>query len=108
MTTTFPATPLPLPAAAPAAARAVFRLLQRLSVGTLDLQFPDGSQARFGHGAEPRAAMRMHDWSVCTASLRRGDIGFAESWIAGGWASPDLVALLKLFIANRESIDKAI
>ena len=110
MTTTFTANrePLSLPAAAPAAARAVLRLLQRLSVGTLDLKFPDGSQARFGHGAEPRAAMRLNDWSVCTAALKSGDIGFAESWIAGGWASPDLVALLKLFIANRESVDKAI
>ena len=56
--------PLSLPAAAPAAARAVFRLLQRLSVGTLDLQFPDGSHARFGHGAEPRASMRLNDWTV--------------------------------------------
>ena len=100
--------PLSLPAAAPAAARAVFRLLQRLSVGTLDLQFPDGSHARFGHGAEPRASMRLNDWTVCTASLKSGDIGFAESWIAGGWTSPDLVALLKLLIANRESVDKAI
>ena len=108
MTTTFTASPLTLPAAAPAAARAVFRLLQGLSVGTLDLQFPDGSQARFGHGAEPRAAMRLNDWSVCTASLKSGDIGFAESWIAGGWSSPDLAALLKLFIANRDAIEKVI
>ena len=110
MTTTLTANrkPLPLPAAAPAAARAVFSLLQRLSVGTLDLQFPDGSQARFGHGAEPRAAMRLNDWSVCTASLRSGDIGFAESWIEGGWTSPDLAALLKLFIANRDAIEKVI
>jgi len=108
MTTTFTASPLSLPAAAPAAARAVFRLLQGLSVGTLDLQFPDGSQSRFGQGAEPRAAMRLHDWSVCTASLKSGDIGFAESWIAGGWASPDLAALLKLFIANRDAIEKVI
>ena len=108
MTTTFTSTPLSLPSAAPAAARAVFRLLQGLSVGTLDLQFPDGSQARFGHGAEPRAAMRLNDWSVCTASLRSGDIGFAESWIEGGWTSPDLAALLKLFIANRDAIEKVI
>ena len=108
MTTTLTATPLSLPSAAPAAARAVFRLLQGLSVGTLDLQFPDGSQARFGAGAEPRAAMRLNDWSVCTASLKSGDIGFAESWIAGSWTSPDLAALLKLFIGNRDAIEKVI
>ena len=102
------ATPLTLPGAAPAAARAIFRLLRQLQVGTLDMQFPDGSQTRFGDGAEPRAAMRLIDWSVCPAALKSGDIGFAETWIAGGWTSPDLVALLKLFIANRDAIDQVV
>ncbi len=97
-----------LPASAPAAARAVLRLLQGLRHGTLDVQFPDGSQARFGHGAEPRAAMRLHDWQVCGAALKSGDIGFAESWIAGHWSTPDLVALLKLFIANRDAVEQVI
>jgi cyclopropane-fatty-acyl-phospholipid synthase len=102
------------PQTAPAAARAVFRLLKQLRVGTLDVQMPDGSQARFGgpggpggHG-EPRAAIRLHDWSVCTEALKSGDIGFAESFIAGGWTSPDLVALLVLFNANRDALESLI
>jgi cyclopropane-fatty-acyl-phospholipid synthase len=99
------------PQTAPAAARAVFRLLKQLRVGTLDIQMPDGSQARFGgpggHG-EPRAAIRLHDWSVCTEALKSGDIGFAESYIAGGWTSPDLVALLVLFNANRDALESLI
>lgn len=100
--------PLALPQGAPAAARAVLRLLKSLRVGTLDLQFPDGSQARFGSGQEPRAALRLLDWDVCRAALKSGDIGFAEGWIAGQWTSPDLVALLKLFIANREAIEQMV
>ena len=108
MTTTSIAPAFALPETAPRAARAVFGLLRRLTAGTLDLQFPDGSQARFGTGAEPRAAMRLHDWAVCGAALKSGDIGFAESWIDGHWTSPDLVALLKLFIANREAVEKII
>jgi cyclopropane-fatty-acyl-phospholipid synthase len=101
-----------LPPSAPAAARAVLRLLQGLKHGTLDLQFPDGTQAHFGKPAdtpgEPRAAMRLHDWRVCSAALKSGDIGFAESWIDGSWSSPDLVALLKLFIANRDAVEQVI
>jgi cyclopropane-fatty-acyl-phospholipid synthase len=97
-----------LPEGAPSAARAALRLLKNLRVGTLDLQYPDGTQARFGSGAEPRAAMRLADWRVCTAALKSGDIGFAESWIEGGWTTPDLVALLKLFIANREAVEGVI
>ena len=108
MTTTSTAPALSLPSAAPAAARAILHLLRQLRVGTLDIQLPDGSQARFGPGGEPRAALRLNDWGVCTAALKSGDIGFAESWIDGGWSSPDLVALLKVFIANRDAIEGVI
>ena len=108
MTTTFSAPDLRLPQAAPASARAIVALLGQLRVGRLDMQLPDGSQAHFGPGGEPRAAMRLNNWEVCSAVLKSGDIGFAESWIAGSWNSPDLVELLKLFIANRDALDKMI
>ncbi len=42
------------------------------------------------------------------AVLKSGDIGFAESYIAGDWSSPDLVALLNLFVANRKTMDDVI
>jgi cyclopropane-fatty-acyl-phospholipid synthase len=99
---------LALPATAPAAARAVFRLLRELRVGSLDLQLPDGSQLRFGTQDKPRAALRLVDWRACSAALKSGDIGFAEAYIAGHWTTPDLVALLELFIANREAIERVI
>jgi cyclopropane-fatty-acyl-phospholipid synthase len=98
-----------LPRHAPAAARLVFKLLQRLSVGSLDVQWPDGSTAHFGQpGAEPRAALRLRDWRVCSMSLKSGDIGFAESYIAGGWTSPNLTELIKVLIANREQIESVV
>jgi cyclopropane-fatty-acyl-phospholipid synthase len=108
--TTTTATGLSLPATAPTAARAVFRLMKHLRVGVLDVQLPDGSQAHFGHGAEgaPRASIRLLDWHVCQAALRSGDIGFAESFIGGHWTTPDLVALLQLFIANRDAIESVV
>jgi cyclopropane-fatty-acyl-phospholipid synthase len=102
-----------LPQEAPTAARMAMRLLQRLQAGSLDLQLPDGSTAHFGKPAEvgspaPRAALRLHNWKMCSAALKSGDIGFAESYIDGDWSTPDLTALLKLFIANREHIESAI
>ena len=107
--TTTTASAFALPAAAPAAARAVFRLLRQLKVGSLDVQLPDGSQAHFaGREEGPRAALRLHDWSVCSAAIKSGDIGFAESYIEGRWTTPDLAALLKLFIANREAIESVV
>jgi cyclopropane-fatty-acyl-phospholipid synthase len=104
-TTTLSA-PLSLPSSAPAAARAVFRLLARLAVGRLHVQLPDGSITRFGSSdSGPQASIRLANWRVCAAALKSGDIGFAESYIAGDWTTPDLAALLRLFIANRAAIE---
>ncbi|HEX5373233.1 MAG TPA: cyclopropane-fatty-acyl-phospholipid synthase family protein [Aquabacterium sp.] len=98
-----------LPRQAPASAKVVFKLLQRLSVGSLDVQWPDGSTAHFGQpGAEPRAALRLKDWRLCAMALKSGDIGFAESYIAGSWTTPHLTDLIKVLIANREQIESVI
>ena len=72
MTSTSTFAPASLPDSAPAAARAVFRLLQRLRHGSLDLQMPDGSSAHFGNKSDdgPRAALRLRNWNVCSAVLR--------------------------------------
>jgi len=99
-----------LPSTAPAAARAVFRVLGKLSIGRLHVQLPDGSTAQFGgrDSAGPHGAIRLVNWNVCGAALKSGDIGFAESYIAGDWHTPDLAALLRLFIANRDAIEAVV
>ena len=105
-TTTLPA-PSSVRTTLPAAARAVLGLLPRLQHGTLDLQLPDGSQSRFGHGAK-HASLRVHDWSVFGRTLRSGDIGFAEAYIDGAWETEDLSALLTLLVANRGALESAV
>lgn len=99
---------LPLPAGAPAAARSAFKLLSRLKHGTLTLQLPDGSTQRFGSGASPMASLRLNNWNVCSAALRSGDIGFAESYIAGDWTTPHLTELLRVLVINRKEVEDII
>jgi cyclopropane-fatty-acyl-phospholipid synthase len=101
---------LALPPSAPPAARLAFALLARLAAGSLDVQLPDGTLAHFGSraGDGPRAAIRLVNWNPCTAALRAGDIGFAESYFAGDWTTPDLAALLTLLARNREAIEKMV
>ncbi len=99
---------LSLPEGAPATARAVFRLMGQLRHGSLDVQMPDGTQAHFGQAGGLRAAIRLRNWNVCSAALKSGDIGFAETFIAGDWTTPDLTTLLKLFIANRDEIESVV
>jgi cyclopropane-fatty-acyl-phospholipid synthase len=105
MNTTTASPSFAVPTGAPAAARQVLRLLQRLVHGSLTLQLPDGSALRFGNGHSPHAAIALRNWNVCANALRSGDIGFAESYAAGDWTSPNLTDLLTLFIANRKVID---
>ena len=125
-----------LPRNAPAAARTVMQLLQRLQHGSLTLQLPDGTVQRFGSTDGPHAShrdagppqgavtplggsdpvyrqrvgahMRLLNWNVCGAALKSGDIGFAESYIAGDWQTPNLTDLLRLFVANRREIEDVI
>ena len=99
---------------APAAARTTLRLLQRLRHGSLTVQLPDGSMQVFGNlsnglnAPQLSASMTLRNWNVCQAALRSGDVGFAESYIAGDWSTPNLTDLLKLLIANRAEVEAVI
>lgn len=96
---------------APAAGRTVLRLLQRLRHGHLELRTPQGVTLRLGAPAGTaslHARLELADWQVASAVLRSGDIGFAESYLAGHWNTPDLAALLRLMLANRHEIEAAI
>ncbi len=93
----------------PAAARFSLALLERLEHGRLAVTFPDGQRAAFGGGAgEPPADLQLASWSVFGAALTRGDIGFAESYIAGDWSSADLARLLSFFVRNRDAVETMI
>lgn len=109
------AAPLLSPSAAaprrtPARARRVLNLLERLPHGQLDLEQPDG---RLLHLPRPPlgaadAHCVLHDWQALERTLKSGDIGLAEGYIAGEWDSPDLAALLRLCMANRDHVQSLV
>lgn len=90
-----------------ASARLVVRMLGKLSVGSLTVRFPGGESQRFGDGA-PHAEIVLLNWEVCDAALKSGDIGFGETFIAGDWSTPDLLALMNVMVANRNALEAAI
>ncbi len=98
----------PLPERTPASARTVFRLLQQLRHGSLTISLPDGSVQTVGDGLGPHVSLHLHNWQPFKAALKSGDIGFAESYIAGDWSSSQLPALLRLLAANRQALDEVI
>ncbi len=91
----------------PAHARFILRLLARLKHGALHLELPDGRISHFGDNSYP-VTLRLHDWSLCEAVLKSGDIGFAETFIDGSWTTDNLTGLIELFIRNRESLESLI
>ncbi|MEY4415639.1 MAG: hypothetical protein RIQ53_2932 [Pseudomonadota bacterium] len=102
--------------------RGVLPLLQRLQHAQLELHLPDGrvlhcgrtqAQAEASGGTAPawapaHAVLRLQDWQVVGDVLRAGDIGLAEAWIDGRWSTPDLPALLKLLLANRDALERLV
>ena len=97
-----------LPRGTPAAALTVFKLLQGLRHGSLTVQLPDGSTQRFGGEALPHASIQLHNWNVCSAAIKSGDIGFAEGFIAGDWSTPNLTELLRVLVKNRAEVEGVI
>jgi cyclopropane-fatty-acyl-phospholipid synthase len=90
------------------AARRVLQLLEKMEHGTLTVQFPDRSAKVYGNGAMPHAAISLRNWNVFVASMKSGDIGFAETYIAGDWTTPALSDLLRVMIQNRRVVEDLI
>jgi cyclopropane-fatty-acyl-phospholipid synthase len=100
-----------MPAGATAAARTCIKILRKLQHGALTVHLPDGSVQRFGKSETDHplsGSLHIHHWRVCSAALKSGDIGFAESYIAGDWSTPNLVDLLGVLIANRREVEDII
>ncbi|WP_158915523.1 cyclopropane-fatty-acyl-phospholipid synthase family protein [Caulobacter sp. S45] len=70
-------------------------------MGSLTMVGPNGRAHRI-EGASPGldARIEVHDARFVRRVLASGDIGFADSFIAGEWDSPDLAKLLTAFSAN--------
>jgi len=91
----------------PARARFILKLLSKLQHGALHLELPDGKSAHFGDGSYP-VTLRLHNWTLCDAVIKSGDIGFAETFIDGSWTTDNLTGLIELFIRNRQAVESLI
>lgn len=91
----------------PRATRLALEMLDRLEGGALAVELPGGARLRAGRGALA-AHLGVRDHTVFDDTLARGDIGFAESWMAGQWDTDDLSGLLTLLARNRAVLGAAI
>ena len=94
-------------AAPPAAARVILKMLESLRHGALALRTPDGASRHYGDESAP-AALELKNWNLFTASMRSGDIGFAQTYIDGDWSTNNLPALIELMARNRLEIESLV
>jgi len=86
------------------AERAVRAGLSGLHEGRLTVTH-GGASTTWGSGDGPIAHVTVHDDAFWRAVALGGQVGAAESYVAGDWTTPDLTALVRLFVRNRELLD---
>ncbi|MCL6416038.1 cyclopropane-fatty-acyl-phospholipid synthase family protein [Aestuariirhabdus sp. Z084] len=88
------------------AERTVHKLLQRLETGRLSLH--DGEQTfEYGDPNAPQelhAVIHVHHASLYRRVLLNGSTGSGEAFMTGAWSSPDLVAVVRVMVANMETL----
>ncbi len=80
-------------------------------VGGLVLIDPAGRTQRIGDTSTATSdspVWHMKRWRAVRRLITRGDIGFAEGYVAGDWDTPDLTALLLAFADNYDHLEKII
>lgn len=85
------------------------RLLSCLDAGALTVVTPSG--ARFEHRAAkpgPQATLVLRHWRAFRRFAARGEVGFAEAYMAGEWTTPDLTALIELAATNVARLEDAL
>jgi cyclopropane-fatty-acyl-phospholipid synthase len=89
--------------------RAVLAALKPMEHGVMRLTMPEGSVLTIGRGTNPRdaahgvhAEMRILDANFFRRCFYYGDIGLAESYMAGEWETGDLAEVISWFILNHE------
>ncbi len=83
-------------------------LLDGHIVGRLHVTMPSGASAFIGgKRAGGEASLVFKSYDVFWQSLRRGTIGFAESYMAGAVETSDLVALFRFFLDNKGALKSA-
>ncbi len=85
--------------------RSVLRQLGQLRRGQLCLHDGDDCLLFGDGGTGVSAEIRVHDGAAWGLIASNGSIGAGEAYIHGYWSSPDLTAVIRLFVANLDVLD---
>jgi cyclopropane-fatty-acyl-phospholipid synthase len=84
----------------------VFLLLSKLNKGRIKIILPDKNELVFGlANSADEGVVIIRSYSAFIKILKSGDIGFGDSYVEGGWETPDLGAVLKVLTMNLDTVD---
>jgi len=84
--------------------RAVMQMLERMTIGCLHLELPDGTKKTIGQpGAAISANVRITNWDFFKRCVLFGDVGFGEAYVDGDWDTEDITKVISWFILNVEN-----
>lgn len=81
----------------------VIRIFSRMKKGRLVFTLPDGEELCFGDGDGIVANMNIQNVNFFKRCVLYGDIGFAESYIAGEWNTSSIHQVVSWFILNMDT-----
>ena len=81
------------------------KYLSKITQGTLEVVYSDGSTKIYGNNQEPKAKLVLNNADLFRRLTLFGDIGFAESYMDKDFECDDLTALIKIGIINSESLE---
>lgn len=83
----------------------MIRIFDKMPFGRLQLELPDGRKYFFGNGEGQRSNIRVNNNIFFSKCALYGDIGIAESYMAGDWNTDSIADLVKWFILNIDHVD---
>jgi cyclopropane-fatty-acyl-phospholipid synthase len=94
--------------------RVITAVLSKLHRGRLTVTLPSGNSHTFSgtqdliDGKQFHAVWQLHSFKPIRRMLQTQSVGFAESYIAGEWDSPDLAELLEVIACNMDALEEHI
>ncbi|RZL15655.1 MAG: hypothetical protein EOO89_12715, partial [Pedobacter sp.] len=83
--------------------RQVLNALSKMTLGKLDLYWPDGALISIGDGKGMHAEIRINNKEFFKCIALYGDIGFGEAYTQGIWDTPNITNVIKWVLANIEN-----
>ncbi|MGK0256473.1 MAG: cyclopropane-fatty-acyl-phospholipid synthase, partial [Arcobacteraceae bacterium] len=76
------------------------KYLQKIEIGTLEVEYPDGTHRVYGNSDVPHVKIKINSSAFFRRLAFYGDIGFAESYMDGDFDAENLTELIRLSLLN--------